>query len=219
MFIAHRINCLDAHVAREIFPTCDGIEFDIRDSGGELIVEHDAFHYQNKQTFSDFLTFCRADKFYIVNVKSEGIESHAIKMLEGVGIHHFMLLDCGLPAMHKMWQQGEHRFAVRFSEYEAIETVQAVAKYVQWVWVDVFHSLILTKALETRIHEMGLRICLVSPELQGQPDKISAYIEALQHDGIQIDAVCSKHWNNSMWLNSGVLSPYPSLTAHSHRHH
>ena len=41
MFIAHRVNQLDETVAAEIFGAADGIEFDIRDTGGDIVVQHD----------------------------------------------------------------------------------------------------------------------------------------------------------------------------------
>jgi hypothetical protein len=43
MFIAHRVNQLDETIAAEVFGAADGIEFDIRDTGGEIVVQHDPF--------------------------------------------------------------------------------------------------------------------------------------------------------------------------------
>ena len=43
MFIAHRVNQLDKTVAADVFGSADGIEFDIRDTGGEIVVQHDPF--------------------------------------------------------------------------------------------------------------------------------------------------------------------------------
>ena len=66
MFITHRINSLDDS-SKQIFSISDGIEFDIRDSNGYIIVQHDPF--LDGQLLTDFVKYCPSDKFYIVNVK------------------------------------------------------------------------------------------------------------------------------------------------------
>ena len=198
MFIAHRINQLDETVAAEVFGAADGIEFDIRDTGGEIVVQHDPF--LSGQLFTDFLKFCPPNKFYIVNVKSEGIERRAIAALEACRITQFFLLDCSIPMMVRLGKEGERRLAVRFSEYESLATVEAMAPFVTWVWVDVFTQLPLTSFVETRLRNNGLKLCLVSPELQGQQDKLLDYKILLAKRGVTIDAVCSKLYNRGLWV-------------------
>lgn len=206
--IAHRINYLDAESAADIFSHCDGIEFDIRDVDDHLVVTHDP--YTRGQLFTDFVKFCVPNKFYIVNVKSEWIEEDAIKVMTDAGLHNFFLLDCGVPSIVRLGRTGERRMAARFSEFESAETVLALARagYISWVWVDVFSTLPLTKKHIEMFHAAGLGICLVSPELQGQKDKLLLYKTALTHCG-PVDAVCTKVANGSTWL--GDASPCPSL--------
>lgn len=211
MRIAHRVNFLDAIQSAQVFSVADGIEFDIRDSGGKIIVYHDAFGtIAYAQDFVEFLQFCPPDKFYIVNVKSEGIEHRAIQLLEAHGITRFFLLDCSIPMMVRLGYAGERRLAVRFSEFEGIETVKLMAPFVSWIWIDVFTCLpineLLAEYMKSALH---LNICLVSPELQGQPDKISEYVDALTKQNIKLDAVCTKmpHIINGSWPSS--LFPDP----------
>ena len=197
MIIAHRINILNSQIAKEVFPKCDGIEFDIRDSAGHLIVQHDAF--KTGQSFSDFLLYCPIDKFYIVNVKAEGVEELAIQMLEAAGIFHFVLLDCGIPAIMKLRKAGENRVALRFSEVESIESIDLLRNAATWVWVDCFQAYPLTADIAHQFHTWGLKICLVSPDLQGRPDDIGDYMRVLQDEKIPYDAVCCKTWNALRW--------------------
>jgi hypothetical protein len=197
MFIAHRVNQLDDTIAAEVFGAADGIEFDIRDTGGEIVVQHDPF--LTGQRFTDFLKFCPSNKFYIVNVKAEGIEQRAIIDLEAHGITQFFLLDCSIPMMVRLGKMGEHRLAVRFSEYESLSTVESMAPFVSWVWVDVFTQLPLTSFVETFLRHRGLKLCLVSPELQGQQEKVIEYKTLLAKRGVTIDAVCSKLYNSDLW--------------------
>lgn len=104
MKIAHRINFLDRTTTDHIFSIADGIEFDIRDSAGEIIVQHDPF--APGQLFSEFVSFCPPEKFYIVNVKSEGIEYAAIDLLKRQGCERFFLLDCSIPMIIKLGKAG-----------------------------------------------------------------------------------------------------------------
>ena len=201
MYLAHRVNVLSKELAEDIFSRCCGIEFDIRDSAGELIVVHDAFMTDYYQTFSEFLTFCRPDKFYIVNVKAEGIEQRAIHMLEAAGIRNFFLLDVGIPAMMRLHKTGETRFAIRYSEVEPMENVDALKHIGTWVWVDCFTKYSLTREVAQTFKSWGLKICLVSPDLQGRPDEIAEYIEILVSQNIPYDAVCCKLWNKMIWTH------------------
>jgi hypothetical protein len=193
MFIAHRINYLDEKAATDVFSVADGIEFDVRDDG----VGHDP--WSQSQPLAEFLRWCPSEKFYIVNIKCEGIEERTIEALEAHGIHNFFLLDCGVPSIIRLSRKGERRLAVRYSEYESLDTVLLLANAVQWVWVDVFTHLPLRAETAAVLRAAGLHLCLVSPELQGQPDKIVHYRDTLKEQGIALDAVCSKVWNRALW--------------------
>ncbi len=196
MFISHRINYLDENSVNKL-NEWDGIEFDIRDSNGKIIVQHDPF--KEGQIFEEFIKFCPNNKFYIVNVKSEGIELEAIRILEEHHIYNFFLLDCSIPMIVKLGKMGEKRIAARLSEYESIKNIIALSSFISWVWIDVFTCLPLTEKIEKTIHDMNLKICLVSPELQNQNEKTDEYINILNKNNIKIDAVCSKEYNISKW--------------------
>ena len=99
----------------------------------------------------------------------------------------------------KLGKMGEKRIAARLSEYESINNIIALSSYISWVWVDVFTCLPITKKLSENIHNMNLKICLVSPELQNQNEKVDDYINILKNNNIKIDAVCSKKYNISKW--------------------
>ena len=115
--IAHRINSVKELAALD--PTCP-IEFDVRDSGGRILVTHDPFTVGDD--FEDFAPYLRG-RFSIVNIKSEGIEWKVLEILRAQDVHDFFLLDCSVPMMNKLAQAGERRFAVLFSEYEIIYSV------------------------------------------------------------------------------------------------
>jgi hypothetical protein len=193
MIIAHRINTIEE---LQTLSSDQGIEFDVRDSDGVCIVQHDAF--QKGILLDVFLDHVR-DQFLIVNIKSEGIEQHVLQSLEKHNCINFFLLDCSLPKIVQLTRVQERRIAVRFSEFESVETVLAFKDNVEWVWVDSFEQLSLSKEIAQKLQESGMKLCLVSPELQGQPEKVEKYIEKLIEENIFVDAVCSKLNKHSYW--------------------
>jgi hypothetical protein len=195
MFIAHRINTWQEQVD---IPLNIGIEFDVRDSGGKIIVTHDAF--TDGQEFEEFISNIHK-RFLIINVKSEGIETNILNILKKYVFEDFFFLDCSFPAIMKLSRMGEKRIALRFSEFESIENISLMANKIQWVWVDCFSRSPLTKDISDYIHSLELKICIVSPELQGRTIDITQYSKYIKDNSIAIDAVCSKIYNLNKWDN------------------
>ena len=67
------------------------------------------------------------------------------------------------------------------------------------MWVDTFTKLPVDNKVYRQIMQMGYKMCLVSPELQGQPEKIETYVAQIAAEGIQFDAVCTKSYNIDKW--------------------
>jgi hypothetical protein len=207
LFIGHRVNRLDTTIAADTFARADGIEFDLRSSGSDILVVHDPG--EEGQNFNEFIKFLHPEKLYIVNIKTEGIEERVLQALQLAGIHNFFLLDCSIPMMVRLGKRGEKRLACRYSEYESLDSVVRMAPFVSWVWIDCFNNLPITRHAAYHMRNAGLKLCLVSPELQGHsvPATIEAYRKQLHDDGIQVDAVCSKLPNRAFWdLRSFSLS-------------
>jgi hypothetical protein len=193
MIISHRINTLEQVTG--LFQG-EAIEFDVRDSNGKCIVEHDAF--QNGLDFEVFLKRI-GKRFLIVNIKSEGIEKRVLELLDMYNLHEFFLLDCSFPKIVELSKQNERRIAIRFSEYESLETVLSLEGKIDWVWVDCFTKFILTREISERLHLAGFKICLVSPELQKRPEELEFYAKRCIAESIKLDGVCCKQHNRHHW--------------------
>jgi hypothetical protein len=89
---------------------------------------------------------------------------------------------------------GEHRCAVRISEFESVETALALARKVEWVWVDCFTHFPLSRGDAERLRSAAFKLCIVSPELQGRSaeNEIPQLMELLHERDILADAVCTK---------------------------
>jgi len=192
-FIAHRINTLDE---LKKLPTEYGVELDLRDSGNDLILQHDPF--SDGEKFSDYLKHYNHGTM-ILNIKSERIEHRVLELLEEYNISDYFFLDSSMPMIYLLSKLGEKKSAVRFSEIESIETVLLMADKIDWVWVDCFSRLPIDFSSYQQLKDAGLKLCLVSPELQGRPEDIISYKDYLMAEGIIFDAICTKQHNIKVW--------------------
>ncbi len=183
LYIAHRINTRQqlADVPNEF-----GVELDLRDHGNDLILQHDPF--QKGERFEEYLAEYRHG-LMILNIKSERIEHRVLEMIQGT-VNDYFFLDSSYPMIRTLCQQGESKIAVRFSEYEPIESAMALAGDVQWAWIDCFTKMPLTDETYDQL-KANFKLCIVSPELQGRSvETIADYAAALSP--YPVDAICTK---------------------------
>lgn len=190
--IAHRVNTI---AQLEQTPTEYGVELDLRDSGNRLILQHDPF--SDGEDFGDYLQHYRHG-LMILNIKSERIEPRVLELVRAAKVDDYFFLDSSFPMIRLLIRQGERRIAVRFSEYEPVESVLALAGQVEWVWVDCFTKLPLSLATYSQLAPR-FKMCAVSPELQGRdPATIADYRRQLLP--YPMDAVCTKR--PDLWRGS-----------------
>jgi hypothetical protein len=187
-FISHRIN---TRAQLEATPNHFGVEIDLRSYGSDLVLHHDPF--ERGELLDDWLTAFN-HKTLILNVKEEGLEPYLIQRMADIGCEDYFFLDQSFPFLVRFAQAAKGRSAVRFSEFESIDTVLALAGKVDWVWVDCFTRLPLDEESAARLKVAGFKLCLVSPELQGRDAEVAiadmrAEVGAL---GLRPDAICTK---------------------------
>jgi len=185
--ICHRRNAIEELIET---PVEYGVEIDIRSYGKRVIVCHDPF--------MDSVDLEEWGRHYhhamlILNIKEEGLEYKVKEIVEGLGIKRYLFLDLSFPSLIKMVHAKEKRVAVRFSEYESLETAMRFAGKAEWVWVDCFTKMPLTRNSYLRLSQY-FKICLVSPELQGRDISEIQEVKRLLKN-FRIDAVCTKHPN------------------------
>lgn len=194
-FIAHRINTCEELAT---VPTEYGVEIDIRDSGDELILCHDPFG--NGENLEAFLKQYNHGTL-ILNVKSERIEFRIQELLKKYSITDYFFLDSSFPMIYLLSKNGERNIAIRFSEFEGLDTILSMKGLIDWVWVDCFTKLPLDKNNYKILKEAGFKLCLVSPELQGRAEDIPEHYKFLSENKLLPDAVCTKIYNMQLWQN------------------
>jgi len=192
-YIAHRINTL---AELKNLPIKYGVELDLRDFGDRLILQHDPF--LDGEDFEEYLTqYCHGTM--ILNIKSERIEHKVLELLNRFEIDDYFFLDSSFPMIHHLSNQGERKCAVRFSEFEGLDTVMAMGGKIDWVWVDCFSKLPIDLNSYNQLKQAGFKLCLVSPELQSRQQDIDNYRNWLAKQGIVFDAICTKYHNIDQW--------------------
>ena len=88
---------------------------------------------------------------------------------------------------------------MRFSEYESIDSIVLMKDKVDWVWVDCFNRFPLNYEYYYLLKASGFKICIVSPELQNQNDRLVDYKDYMLKWNIVPDMVCSKIKNRELW--------------------
>ena len=185
-FILHRVNTIEQLAST---PGELGVEIDLRDRLDRLILQHEPFC--KGEPFDAYLRHYQHGTL-VLNVKSERIEPRVLEEIRKAGtVRDYFFLDCSFPMLRQLIRDGEHRLAVRLSEFEPIEAAMALQGEVDWLWVDCFTRMPLTEGIYARVHGR-FKICIVSPELQGHPpDRIKEFARQLRD--FEIDAVCTKY--------------------------
>ena len=186
--ISHRRNTLQE---LENTPTKYGVEVDIRSYGNQLIIHHDPMI--RGEDFEQWLAAYKHGTL-ILNVKEEGLEAPLLSLMQAKGITDFFFLDQSFPFLVKWSKAGEHRCAVRLSEFESIDTVLNMAGKVDWVWIDCFTHFPLDRDSSQQLINAGFKLCIVSPELQGRDanSEIPSLKKLLRQHDISANAVCTK---------------------------
>ena len=209
-FICHRINSV---IELEDIDRQFGVELDLRDDhkSGKLILSHDPFAHG--EYFEDYLEKYNHNTM-ILNIKSERIEIECLKLIEKYNNNSdnnnsennklkYFFLDSSFPMIYLLNKEyNNQNIAFRFSEYEPIEQFLMISLMVKYLWVDCFTKFPLNNEIYKKIKDNSqhIKICLVSPELQKQCEKICEYRTYIIENGIIPDMICCKIYNIINWI-------------------
>jgi hypothetical protein len=196
-FICHRINTIDElnNIDNQF-----GVELDLRDDhkSGKLILAHDPF--LNGEYFEDYLKNYNHNTL-ILNIKSERIEIECLKLLEKYNIENYFFLDSSFPMIYLLNKDYKNNnIACRFSEFEPIENFLNNKDMYSYIWVDCFNKFPLTIEIYNLIKNSNKKICIVSPELQKQYEKIFDSRNYIIKNNIIPDIICCKIYNIINWI-------------------
>jgi len=189
----------------------------------QLVLAHDPYPPSTADSLNEYLKIYKEKTVapIIMNIKSERIEPECLTLLEKNKIQDFFFLDSSFPMIYYMNKKNPkktNKFACRISEYEPIESFFSLYRenMITHVWIDCFTKEPLTTEMQSLIqqkqpphHEQtqtqtqtqkDIKICIVSPELQGQPDKIKEYRDYFIDNNIIPDMICCKLERIIEWI-------------------
>lgn len=143
-----------------------GIETDVRDCAGQLVVSHDPPSSDTALSLDSFLEeySSRFNSCLALNIKSDGLHQAVLEQINKHKISNYFVFDMSVPDLLG-YRRLSMPFAVRLSEYERDEGLLADASY---VWLDSFHEIWFTVEAVQRLLSLGKAVAIVSPELHGR---------------------------------------------------
>jgi glycerophosphoryl diester phosphodiesterase len=149
-----------------------GVETDIRDHNGQLIISHDVPEANFKvPMLNDFLDLaasyaCDQPKILALNIKSDGLANLLYSSLSSINYKNLdcFVFDMTVPDMRDYLSRDFEVF-VRLSE---VEKTPAWISRCSGVWLDSFETEWFDVALIGDYLSKNKRVCIVSSELHGR---------------------------------------------------
>lgn len=154
-----------------------GIELDLRDCNGSLVISHDPpLPTRKLLQWSQFLGLyqgtCSARTIrptIAVNIKANGLAQMVWKTIPPTWRENFFFFDMAAPDALPYLRLS----ATVFTRHSELEPVPAYYAEAQGVWMDEFaQSWISDAAMRAHVRR-GKKLCLVSPELQRRPHRVT----------------------------------------------
>ena len=144
-----------------------GIETDLRDFSGRLVVSHDPADSfaPDAETLLRTLAPHNAGCCLALNIKSDGLKPIISQCLARTGITNYFLFDMSIPQMKIYADSG----LVYFTGHSDIQPQPVLYENASGIWADCFYSENwITREVIAGHISCGKKICFVSPELHGR---------------------------------------------------
>lgn len=151
---------------RDAFAHGWGVELDVRDLDGRLVISHDP-PAAGALGFDEVIDAYRAAGCpgrIAVNVKADGLAGAIAEALRDVGHDHWFAFDMSVPDMLHYVRAG----LPVFTRHSDVEPAPALYGKVAGVWLDDFAGGFIERPTIERHLDKGKRVAIVSPELHGR---------------------------------------------------
>jgi hypothetical protein len=140
-----------------------GVELDVRDKDGRLVVSHDPISYRDSLDFEQIVElFKQYDDKLAINIKSDGLLSMLMSFLGEIDESRYFIFDMSVPETLTYLKSSLSTY-MRISEYEDFSELH---KKSNGIWLDAFENDWWIG--KNQIFEDSKPICVVSPELHGR---------------------------------------------------
>ena len=164
-----------------------GLETDIRDHKGELMVSHDPPLGEELRLTRLFQWSCDRPSLLALNVKADGLASEISRLVPSDHPTEHFVFDMSFPQARVLAKSGIP-IAARISEFEPVEQSR-VGPYAsaRYVWIDCFESdwFLTQDMISTALAERTS--VLVSPEIHGRdPEAAWNWVCAMRRMGHRV---------------------------------
>lgn len=147
-----------------------GIETDIRDYMGKLVISHNMADH-GSPSLEQFFESCAklgSNPTLALNVKADGIQGELVKLLNQYNIENYFMFDMSIPEM-VVYKKNNMKFFTRHSD---IEWQCVLYEDAEGVWLDSFYeeNWLTSEIVSGHLAE-GKNVCIISPEIHGFSEK------------------------------------------------
>lgn len=143
-----------------------GIETDIRDYCGKLVVSHDIADEKSitlESVFEEYIQY-GGNSVIALNVKADGIQKLLMPLLEKYKVNNYFLFDMSIPEM----VVNSEKMLKCYTRNSDIEEKCVLYDIAEGVWLDYFYNRKwLTNIIVEEHLKNNKKVCIVSPELHG----------------------------------------------------
>jgi hypothetical protein len=145
-----------------------GVEIDVRDSFGQLVVSHDPTEISGQLQLNDALElFSRYDSTIAINIKSDGLIPAIQSALTNIDNERYFLFDMSIPETIGYLKSGLRTY-MRISEFEEVSPLHEDSS---GIWLDAFKDDWWTS--RPQVFQDFKTVCVVSPELHGRKEEVA----------------------------------------------
>jgi len=140
-----------------------GIETDVRDYQGNLVISHD-IPDSEKLLFEDVLKCYnkyQCKETIAINIKADGIYFLLEELLRKYHIQNYFVFDMSIPEQ-VAYKNKRINFFTRESDYE---TVPVMYREAYGVWMDTWENDWITNDEITKCRKDGKQVAIISPEI------------------------------------------------------
>jgi glycerophosphoryl diester phosphodiesterase len=143
-----------------------GVETDIRDCNGKLVISHDPANHEclTLEKFLKLYVQYPAKPILALNIKADGLQSSLQTQLKLFDVENYFVFDMAVPDSLSYLRLGMNTYT-RQSEYESLPPYYEKA---HGIWLDEFDRHWLTDEVIEQHLSLGKAVCIVSPELHNR---------------------------------------------------
>lgn len=145
-----------------------GIETDVRDYKGKLVVSHNVSD-EKCPLFEDVLRKYReigSDGYLAINIKADGLQDMLIELLSKYKIEKYFVFDMSIPELI-VYRARNINYFTRVSDYE---TAPVLLDDAMGVWLDEWEKNWINKDVICQFLSKGKIVAVISSEIHGRDE-------------------------------------------------